>query len=230
MTMTTRNAIFHTATVSYRVPGPLAEMAAVAYNLQYAKPLVENLLAGNKPDDTDSQLIRLGDRELTLTTIFGSHPYDRERRVCAIGIGDDPERSVVASDRAWFNFHASALFGDVLERHTRHTQDVQRRVPGLPIKGAETVGVAYELDYLNAAVDAALERNQPTGDEMHVVTAPEVTLMRADIFGRHPLDPGRNVRVGGIADRHYRALAAAEQAWRNFHISLLFAATALGAA
>jgi hypothetical protein len=227
--MPARSAIFHTAKVGYRVPGPTIKLAAVAYNLQYARPLVEALLDTNKPDDTRSQLIRVGDRELTLTTVFGAHPYKPEQRVCAIGIGDAEDRASVASDRAWFNFHASALFGDVLERHTRHTEEVHRRVPGLPVKGAETVGVAYELDYLSTAVDSALARNQPTGDEMYVVTAPEFTLMRADIVGGHPLDPSRQIRVGGIADRHYRAVAAAEQAWRNFHTTLLFAATALSA-
>jgi len=54
--------------------------------------------------------------------------------------------------------------------------------------------------------------------------------MRVNLFGRHPLDSHRRVGVGGIADRHYRAKAAAEQAWVNYHTSVLLAASALGSA
>ncbi len=228
--MSTRPAIFHTATISYFVPGPAVRLSAVAYNLQYTKPMVERLLAENEPDETDTRLIRFDDRELTIATTCGSHPYKPGKRVCVIGIGDDGPRATIATERAWSNFHASEFFRDALEHDAGHILEVRRRVPGVPIKGAETVAVAYELDYLKSAVEAALERNQPTGDEVHVIAAPEMTLMRADIFGRHPLDPSRSVRVGGVADRHYRAIVAAEQAWKNFHITLLFAATALAAA
>ena len=51
--------------------------------------------------------------------------------------------------------------------------------------------------------------------------------MRVDLYGQDPLDSNRRVCVGGIADRHYRAMAAAEQAWADYHTFLLFAAHAL---
>jgi len=60
-----------------------------------------------------------------------------------------------------------------------------------------------------------------------VVQAGELTLMRVDLFGRDPLDSNRRVCVAGIADRHYRAMAAAEQAWADYHTFLRFAAAAL---
>ena len=58
----------------------------------------------------------------------------------------------------------------------------------------------------------------------------DLTLMRLNLFGRHPLDSQKRVGVAGIADRHFRAKAAAEQAWANYHASVLLAASALGSA
>jgi hypothetical protein len=49
-----------------------------------------------------------------------------------------------------------------------------------------------------------------------------------NLFGQHPLDSHRRVGVGGIADRHFRAKAAAEQAWANYHTSVLLGASAMG--
>lgn len=101
-------------------------------------------------------------------------------------------------------------------------------MPGVPPQRATIVGVRYRLGYLGPLVEAAVARNMPTTDEVHVVNSGELTLMRVDVYGRHPLDSTRSVCVGGIADRHYRAMVAAEQAWKDYHESLLFAARALG--
>ena len=102
-------------------------------------------------------------------------------------------------------------------------------MPGVPAQRAATVGVAYDLQYIRPLVEAAVARNTPTSDELQVVQAGELTLMRVNLRGRHPLETGRRVCVGGIGDRHYRALAAAERAWTVYHTSLLFVAQVLGA-
>ena len=105
---------------------------------------------------------------------------------------------------------------------------IQRPVPGVPAQRASTVGVFYNLDYLVGSVGDAIARNAPTHDDVQVVDCGELTVMRVNLYGRHPLESHRSVCVGGIADRHFRAVAAAEQAWARYHMSLLFGAQALG--
>ncbi len=219
---------FHTATFDHQVPGPKTEMAAVSYNLQYTKAEVSAYVEQNPPADSDAQVLRLRDRQLTRVNLYGAHPEDSGRRVCVIGIGDDAERATSAAHGAWFDYHASVFFAAKLDANDSHPVSIRRRVPGVPPQRAETVGVAYDVDFMRPLADAAVARNIPTLDECHVVQAGELTLMRVNLYGRHPLDGTRQVCVGGIADRHYRAMAAAEQAWAKYHTSLLLAADALG--
>jgi len=228
--MTVAGTVFHTAKVDYQVPGPRVEISAVAYNLQYTTPLVGDLVAQNPPISTDAQVFSLGDRKLMRVNLYGQHPSNRTRRLCVIGLGDDRDRAESAATEAWFDFHASVLFTGPLREEGVQRVVIRHQVPGMPAQRAATVGVAYELDYLRPLVDAAVARNLPSGDEYHVVHSGELTLMRVNLFGRHPLDSHRRVGVGGIADRHYRAKAAAEQAWVNYHTSVLLAASALGSA
>ena len=76
-------------------------------------------------------------------------------------------------------------------------------------------------------VETAVSRNKPTRDELHVVEVGDITLMRVNLYGVHPLESDRQICVGGIGDRHYRAVAAAEHAWSKYHTTLLFGAQAL---
>ena len=85
----------------------------------------------------------------------------------------------------------------------------------------------YDLGFMRPVVEAAVKRNRPTNDEFLVIEAGEITLMRVNLYGSHPLESGRRICVSGIADRHYRAVAGAEQAWVKYHGSLLFGAQAL---
>lgn len=209
------------------MPGPQEDVSAVAYNLQYTHSLVAAFAQGNPPSDSELQMVRLRGRELARTNLYGGHPHDAAHRVCTIGIGDDPERARRAADSAWFDYHASVFFTSNLGDEHFHRVSIRRRVPGLSPNRAETVGVAYDVDFMRGAVEAAVARNTPTLDECHVIHSGEVTLMRVNLYGRDPLDSRRQVCVGGIADRHYRAMAAAEQAWTKYHASLLLAAGAL---
>jgi hypothetical protein len=219
---------FHTAAFEHHVPGPKAEMAAVSYNLQYTKPLVTDYVQANPPTEIDTQVIRLRDHQLTRVNLYGAHPEDSQRRVCVIGLGDDEQRASKAAQSAWFDYHASVLFTSKLADDDAHLVAIRRRIPGVAPQRAETVGVAYDVDFMRPLAEAAVARNIPTLDECHVVQAGEMTLMRVNLYGRHPFDETREVCVGGIADRHYRAMAAAEQAWAKFHTSLLLAADGLG--
>jgi hypothetical protein len=228
--MSASNAIFHTATIEHHVPGPSADLNAVAYNLQYTKPLVSDLVDRNAPRDSDVQVLALRQVELFRCNLYGEHPEDSDRRVCTIGIGDHEGRAMDAAHGAWFDYHASFLFAGSIAPEETHKLVLRQRVPGTAPHRAATVGVAYDLQYMQPLVESAISKNTPSGDECHVVHAEEMTLMRVNLFGRHPLDNERQVCVGGIADRHYRAMAAAEQAWANYHTSLLFAAHALGSA
>jgi hypothetical protein len=220
---------FHTATIEHPVPGELVDMAALAYNLQYTQPLVDELVAGNPPARRETQLLRIGQRELVRLNWFGAPPRPPRRRICVIGIGDAPEPAERAAQRAWFDYHASVLFSQVQDGDAVHTIVFHQRVPGLPAQRATTVGVALELEFLARVVGSAVARNAPTFDELQVVQAGELTLMRVNLYGMHPLETNRRICVGGIADRHYRAVAAAERAWADYHTALLFAAYALGA-
>jgi hypothetical protein len=222
------NTIFHTATVDHQLPGPRVGISAVAYNLQYTRALVSDLVERNPPARADSQVLPFRGRNLVRITLFGQHPTSPSRQLCVIGIGDDRDRAEKAASDAWFDFHASVLFTGPLREDGVHKLSTRHHVPGMPAQRAATVGVAYELEYLRPLVDAAVARNLPSGDEYHVVHSGELTLMRVNLFGRHPLDSHRRVGVGGIADRHFRAKAAAEQAWANYHTSVLLSASALG--
>jgi hypothetical protein len=224
------NTVFHTATVDHQVPGPRVRIFAVAYNLQYTRPLVSDLVDHNPPVTVDNQVFSLRERRLTRVNLYGQDPSNPSRRLCVIGIGDDEERAEKAARDAWFDFHASVLFASPLQEEGVHNVAIRHQVPGMPAQRAATVGVAYELEFLKPHVDAAVARNLPSADEYHVVHSGDLTLMRVNLFGRHPLDSHRRVGVGGIADRHFRAKAAAEQAWANYHTSVLLAASALGSA
>ena len=220
--------VFHTATIEHRVPGPRVDMSAVAYNLQYTKSLVDDLVEQNRPSSDDVHTVRVRDQELVRVNLYGQHPSEPARRLCVIGIGDEEDRAREAAEGAWFYYHASVLFTGKLGEDETHRIAIQHRVPGVPAQRAATVGVAYDLQYIRPLVEATVARNMPTSDKLQLVHAGELTLMRVNLRGRHPLETGRRVCVGGIADRHYRALAAAEQAWTIYHTSLLFAAQVLG--
>jgi hypothetical protein len=226
--MSITTTVFHTAAVDHQVPGPPVGISAVAYNLQYTQPLVSELVEQNPPVKADTQGFPLRDRKLTRVNLYGQHPSNRSHQLCVIGIGDDQDRAEKAARDAWFDFHASVLFTSPLHEDGVHRLTIRHQVPGMPVPRAATVGVAYELEYLRPVVDAAVARNLPGGDEYHIVHSGELTLMRVNLFGRHPLDSDRRVGVGGIADRHFRAKVAAEQAWASYHTSVLLAASALG--
>ena len=228
--MSNANTVFHTATVDHQLPGPRVGVSAVAYNLQYTRPLVSDLVEENPPVRADVQVFSLRERTLIRVNLYGQHPSNPSRRLCVIGIGDDHDRGEKAARDAWFDFHASVLFTGPLCEEGVHRVAIRHQVPGMPAQRAATVGVAYELEYLRPSVDAAIAHNLPSGDEYHVVQSGELTLMRVNLFGRHPLDSHRRVGVSGIADRHFRAMAAAEQAWGNYHASVLLGASALGSA
>jgi hypothetical protein len=226
--MSIASTTFHTATVDHQLPGPRVAISAVAYNLQYTRPLVSDLVEQNPLVRDDAQVFTLRERKLMRVNLYGQDPSNPSRRLCVIGIGDNRERAEKAARDAWFDFHASVLFTGPLREEEVHRVAIRHQVPGMPPQRAATVGVAYELEYLRPHVDAAIARNLPSGDEYHVVHSGELTLMRVSLFGRHPLDSHRRVGVGGIADRHFRAKVAAEQAWANYHTSVLLAASALG--
>ena len=219
---------FHTASYNHLVPGVRVELSAVSYNLQYTKPLVDEFVAGNPPDPTELQALRIGDQELVRANLYGQDPSDESRRICVIGVGDREDRATEAADNAWFDYHASVLFTRKAGVGHTYSVAIQRPVPGVPAQRASTVGVFYSLDYLLASVDEAIARNAPTHDDVQVVECGELTLMRVNLYGRHPLESNRSICVGGIADRHFRGVAAAEQAWAKYHTSLLFGAQALG--
>jgi len=226
-TLSATNAIFHTVTIEYFVPGPPADMSAVAYNLEYTRALVTALVEQNPPARTTTEVVSLHDHELVRVDVYGRHPEDPKRLVCVIGIGDEPDGATKAANGAWFDYHASVLFARKLGEGGSFKFTVNYRVPGVPARPAETVGVSCDVECLRPLVETAVARNLPTHDECHVVQAGELMLMRVDLYGRDPLDSNRHVCVGGIADRHYRAMAAAEQAWAAFHTSLLFAGSSL---
>lgn len=225
--MSATTPLFHTVTFDHHVPGDPLAMAAVSYNLQYTKDLVVAYADRNPPADTSIEIVRLRDRELTRATLFGVHPEDASYRICTIGVGDGEERALRSAGAAWFDYHASALFADKVGDERTHAVSIRRPVPGAPARRARTVGVQYELNFMQPVVAAAVTRNRPKKDELQIVEASELTLMRVNLFGSHPLETSRRICVGGIADRHYRAVAAAEQAWTKYHMTLLFGAEAL---
>lgn len=226
--MSATTTVFHTAVIEHQVIGPRQELAGIAYNLQYTEPLVRELVAGNPPEGKDAHRLQIRDHGLVRVNLYGPHPERPGRRLCAIGIADTEDRAIEMANRAWFDYHASLLFTRELGPQQAYTLSIRHQVPGVPAQRAVTVGVAYDLQFLRPRVEAAVARNMPTLDEVHVVQSGEHTLMRVTLHGRHPLDSSRQVCVGGIADRHYRAMAAVEQAWAEYHASLLFAAHALG--
>jgi hypothetical protein len=202
-------------------------MSAVTYNLQYTKPLVTALVEQNPPVSTTTEVVSLHDHELVRVDVYGQHPRDPERRLCVIGIGDAADRAEEAAKGAWFDYHASVWLAGKLGHGGSFTVSIRYHVPGAPPQRATTVGVACDVEYMRPLVETAVARNMPTRDECHVAQSGDLMLMRVDLHGRDPLDTNRQVRVCGIADRHYRAMAAAEQAWSVYHTSLLFAAAAV---
>jgi hypothetical protein len=218
---------FHTVTFEHHVPGEPVEMAAVSYNLQYTKPLVEELVTTNPPQAPELHVVHVSDQELVRVNLFGQDPGGRRGRICVVGVGDDEARATGAAHSAWFDYHASVLFTSKVGTERTHTLALQHPVPGTPPQRAAIVGVVYDLGYMRPLVDAAVAKNAPTHDEVQVVECGELTLMRVNLYGRHPLESSRRVCVGGIADRHFRGVAAAEHAWAKYHTSLLLGAQAL---
>ena len=108
--MSNANTVFHTATVDHQLPGPRVGVSAVAYNLQYTRPLVSDLVEENPPVGADVQVFSLRERTLIRVNLYGQHPSNPSRRLCVIGIGDDQDRAEKAARDAWFDFHASVLF------------------------------------------------------------------------------------------------------------------------
>lgn len=227
--MSVTSTPFFTALFEHRVPGPRANVAAIAYNLQYTKALVDDFVAAHPVASTDLQTVRFGEVELIRANLFGVAPGQRRRRICVIGVGDAQDRAVRAAHTAWYDFHASVLFSDRLGPAQTFSIVIHRPVPGLPPQRATTVGVLYDLAYLEPMVKAAVARNAPTNDDYEVVQLGDYTLMRVNLYGTHPLESNRRIGVGGVADRHYRGVAAAEQAWAKYHATLLFGAQALAA-
>lgn len=228
-TMSATSNIFHTATYEHHVPGESVELSAVSYDLQYTKPHVEAFVARNPASETDSHAVRIGEREFVRVNLSGAHPTNPSRRICTIGVGDGESRAERAANDAWFDFHASTFFTGEFGAQRSHTLALQILVPGVPTPRATIVGVLYDLEYMRPLVEAAVARNSPMHDEVQVVEIADFTLMRVNLFGLHPLEPSRRISVGGIADRHYRAVAAAEQAWVKHHAALLFGAQVLSA-
>jgi hypothetical protein len=204
-------------------------MAAVAYDLQYTRPLVEQRVAANPPTRVELQHLPVDEHDLVRANLFGSHPRKESQQICTIGIGDGEEQARRAADTAWFDFHASTLFTEKIGVEHTSPVSIHRAVPGTPAQRARTVGVLYELDYIRPLVETAVARNKATRDELHVVEVDDITLMRVNLYGVHPLENDRQICVGGIGDRHFRAVAAAEQAWLKYHTTLLFGAQALAA-
>ena len=90
-------------------------------------------------------------------------------------------------------------------------------LPGRPVE-APLRALGFDLEYLKPQVEDFAEANPPTRRTCDVVQVGEETLMRCNLFGWHPLHRGEEyVSVVGIADRHYRAVKAARQAWLDFH-------------
>jgi hypothetical protein len=226
--MSTATTRFHTATFEHHVPGGHADIVAVSYNLQYTKALVDEFVAGNPSSSSELQVVQVGEHELVRVNQFGNDPRDPSRRICVIGVGDDEKRARGAAAGAWFDYHASTLFAEKVGRENTLRLAIRRPVPGPPAPRATTVGVHYDLEFMRSIVDAAVVRNQPTRDEFIVVEAGDITLMRVNLYGAHPFDSGRRICVSGIADRHYRAVSGAEQAWVKHHTTLLFGAQAHG--
>ena len=159
--MSATTPLFHTATFDHRVPGEPLDLAAVSYNLQYTKDLVAAFAERNPPSETDIEVVRLRDRELARATLFGVHPYDESRRICTIGVGDGEDRALRSAGNAWFEYHASKLFAAKVGLDRTFKVSIRRPVPGAPARRARTVGVAYELSFMDSVVQAAVTRNRP---------------------------------------------------------------------
>ncbi len=86
---------------------------------------------------------------------------------------------------------------------------------------AQRVGV--NLQYLRPKVDEMVRRNSPTRSEVDTIDVGDRMLMRVNLFGWHPRRAGEYIRVVGYGDRHWRAVAAAEQAWYDLHAELFIA-------
>jgi hypothetical protein len=86
-----------------------------------------------------------------------------------------------------------------------------------------TQRVGVNLQYLKPQLEGMVRRNRPTRSEVEVIDIGERMLMRVQLFGWHPRQPGEYIRVDGYGDRHWRAVAAAEQAWTDLHAEIFIA-------
>jgi hypothetical protein len=90
--------------------------------------------------------------------------------------------------------------------------------PSTPAAGGEAPHrVGVNLQYLKPQLEEMVRRNSPTRSEVEVIDIGDRMLMRVDLFGWHPRRPGEYICVVGYGDRHWRAVAAAEQAWLDLH-------------
>ena len=153
---------FHTVTFEHHVPGASVAIAAVSYNLQYTKPLVEEFVSANRPGEPELHALRVSDHELVRANLYGQDPNGQRRRICVVGVGDDESRATQAAHNAWFDYHASVLFTGKAGHERTHTLALQHPVPGTPPQRAATVGVFYDLAYMRPAIDAAVAKNAPT--------------------------------------------------------------------
>ena len=143
----------------------------------------------NPRSEIDTQVLRLRDHRLTRVNLYGVHPADPGRRMCVIGLGGEEQRAKNAAEGAWFDYRASLLFTSKLDGDDAHVVAIRRRVPWVPPQRAETVGVAYDVDFMRPLAEAAVARNIPTLDECLVAQA------RGDgVDARQPLRPASTRR------------------------------------
>jgi hypothetical protein len=83
-----------------------------------------------------------------------------------------------------------------------------------------TQRVGVNLQYLKPQLEDMVKRNRPTRSEVEVIDLGERMLMRVELFGWHPRRSGEYISVAGYGDRHWRAVAAAEQAWLDLHAEI----------
>jgi hypothetical protein len=225
-----------TINATHRVPGPprprvrdhvdpRALNAGLAYNLEYTEPLVRELGERNRPLSSERRIAVSGENEITGVSLIGRHPHDSSKVISVTGVGADHDQAEEAAERAWLDYHAAVAFAERGVEDVIRNLTVQHPIPGalVPRKPA---AVAFNLSDLDEPVEQMIARNAPTSDVYHVVECGDLTLMRVDLYGWHPVHPGQRICVVGIADRHYRAVAAAEEAWKNYHASILLTANA----
>jgi hypothetical protein len=95
--------------------------------------------------------------------------------------------------------------------------------PGGAVEDARprtTQRVGVNLQYLKPQLEEMVRRNRPTRSEVEVIDIGDRMLMRVNLFGWHPRRAGEYICVVGYGDRHWRAVAAAEQAWLDLHAEI----------